>query len=697
MFKAMQMSRQSLWVMSLSIMTLMSCTNDDFESSAISCGREISFGVSTQSVGSRSNAPAEATDTFRLVADDPQAQTLLCTAETAPMSDAVSRATSVTSADRITEIGVIAHASWYTPLLMANDLYKRNADGVYQSTDVRYWIDDASATVDFYAFAPYSPSGMTFPTSKDDRQVEYTVPTESENQQDVMLAVSKGIKGNHNKAVGLPFKHLLAGVRVNFLSIPDNWTIKSVELEEVYSNGSLDFTADSPTWAPSGATTTVTSTNGDKTETLFMLLPQTGGATLKIVANDGTTDKTYTKNLGSSNWSMGNITTYSITITNYSFEIEETPLLDAYYILYHTSITANNIPANISWTVSFKSTDNAAITIQRTEDINTYAMQGFWTDKLIDGNTETSARGENSLTLTGSGTFPVSIFIPENINDDKRIINMTITPEGRELPEKEHTFTQLCPAWTSSGFGWEQIDDNETDEYGFRWNRVVYYGYLYTASLIGGSEYRNYCQSVIDQNNAGSYASVETYDYGLARRRFCIKIDYGKLNNLNGIADNRNDGLTNTRNLYSTAGAATTNSFEETVKLILKTEAGHTTEPAFRLGNGQNNEAPAPTGNNINGSPAVGYCIKKNRFNLYKTTSSEGDISVTPIINESDINWYLPAIDQFLDIPTNIQSSIVTGDCWSSTAVLNASDAYLGNGTVSSRLSNHKVRAARNR
>lgn len=693
---AMQTLRYGITLIVSAALTLASCSQDDMVSTPDAKGRQICFDSGVTPFTRSAATEAAPADSFSLVADCADAPKLHCTTETVPMDAAVSRASTVTTGEQISRIGVIAHASWYAPLLMNNDCYTRNSYGVYQSPDIRYWIDDASATVDFYAFAPYSPSGMTFPTSKDDKQVEYTVPTESENQQDVMLAVSKGIKGNHNKAVDLSFKHLLAGVRIKFLSIPDNWTIKSVALEGVYNSGSLDFTADSPTWTPSGTTTTATSSKSDKTETLFMLLPQTGGATLTIVVNDGTSDKTYTKDLGAFNWVMGNITTYSITITNYSFEIEESPLLDAHYVLYQTNITANNIPADISWTVDFSSTDNADITVQRTDDINSYAKQGFWTDKLIDGNTETSARGESSLTLTGSGTFPVSIFIPENINDDNRVINMAITPEGKKTPEKEHTITQLCPAWTSSGFGWEQIDGNETDDFGFKWDRIAYYGYVYTASLVGGSTYRDYCQSVIDQNNAGSYASVETYDYGWARRRFCIKIDYSKLNNLTGIADSRNDGLTNTRNLYSKAGAATTNSFEEAVKSILKTENGHTTEPAFRLGNGQVNEAPAPTGNNINGSPAVGHCIKKNKFNLLKTTSAT-DVSVTPIIYESDINWYLPAIDQFSDIPTNIQSPIAAGDCWSSTAVLNASDAYLGNGTVSSRLSSHKVRAARNR
>ena len=167
-----------------------------------------------------------------------------------------------------------------------------------------------------------------------------------------------------------------------------------------------------------------------------------------------------------------------------------------------------------------------------------------------------------------------------------------------------------------------------------------------------------------------------------------------------GNASDRNEGQLNTKNLLNLIGsAAITGAFEKVVSEIKKTETGKENQPAFRLGDGGWNEAPMWTGDVINGSPAVGDCVKKNRYNLLQTTKTVagGDtmLELSPFINDEDIVWFLPAVDQFSTLPSAVASSIVPGDCWSSTAVTDGENAYLGNGSTDERLIEHKVRAVR--
>lgn len=698
---------------------VVSCSEEDVKTSpdAIS-GRQICFdtGVIPVSRGEAESVPA---DTFCLVADCADIPVLHCTGETEPMSVAApSRASDATLGDiEQSGFGVIAYASWYEPLLMDNDHYKRNASGIYQSQNVRYWIDDHDAEVGFYAFFPHNTKGLTLPDDKASTDLSYTVPATASEQTDILLAVSKGIVSdyigadNQYQPVPLTFRHLLAGVRVRFADIPDGWKIKSVSFSGLHLSGTLDFAADNPQWTYTDAAGGVISTDNPSAETLFTALPTVTASqtsqevTLTVVVDDGTpAGRSYSSRL-TAVWKMGNKTTYTININNYQFSIENTTDIDAHYVILTTDIKAEGVRADKNWTVTCETSGEPSdVSIQLQSEMNEYSRLGFWTDKLYEESTNSepkgSARGAKTLELTGSGSFPVAIFVPENTGEVTRDIRLTVKIDGKT--EKELLIRQLCPAWAGN-IGWEQIDDNETAQYGFKWDRVAYYAYLYTADTRAEREsYSAYCQSVIDNNQAGNYASVDHFSYNLVARRYCIKIEYGKLNTYVGNASDRNEGQLNTKNLLNLIGsAAITGAFEKVVSEILKTETGKENEPAFRLGNGGWNEAHEPTGNVINGSPAVGDCVKKNRYNLLQTTKTVagGDtmLELSPFIKEDDIVWFLPAVDQFFHLPlsSTVVSPVEPGDCWSSTAVTDGENAYLGNGSPVDRLENHKVRAVR--
>ncbi len=692
----MQLQRYGIGLLTLSALLLSattSCTSDDDPADVhVSTRRQISFDPAYLPA-SRGMAEATVTDTFSLVATE--APVLYCTELTESMEAPLSRATVIESPDAITDMGVIANASWYGPLLMNNDHYQRDASGNFVSPDVRYWVDDATSSVTFYAFSPYNAAGLTLPTEKTSTSLSYTVPATADEQQDLTLAVNT-VAGNYNAAVPLKFNHLLTNTKVHFADIPQGWQVRSVSFSNLNTAGTLDFAATTPSWTYTDAATSTVSAQTSGTNVDFMLLPQTSPVTLTVVVSDGTNDISYSHELSTDNWRAGRRNTYSISMWNYQFSLTTSTDADAHYVIYKTSINADNVPAGKKWTVTCN-TPGVDATIQRQSDINTFAADGFWTDRYYDGSTTNrgaSARGDKSLTLNGSGTFDVAVFVPENTGTEPRDIVLSIQVEDKSTPEDDLTFRQLNPAWVG-GNGWEQIDDNDSDFYGFKWNRLAYYVYVYNNGFGDHSSSNNeaYCQQIIDENNAGSYAKTERRWTGRGYR-WCIRIDYSSLSTLVGIATSSDNGLSNTINLNHRAGSASTGSFETVLANIKKTESGHETEAAFRLGNGSDN-IPAPTGDNITGAPAIGHCLKKNRYNLLQTRAVDGELAITPFINDDDIVWYLPAVDEFSTLPSDVVSPIVPSECWSSTAVGDASNAYFGNRSTADRLTTHKVRAIR--
>ena len=681
-----------------------SCADDFFQSdeNTFYSGSAIAFSATESTERSNVSRRYEPIDTITFIDESDDTQTLHCETYEMPLTSTTpTRVLPTVEASNIEQIGVIADASWFEPRLMDNDLYSRDNNGVYKSEDIRYWIDDADASIDFYAFSPYNPKGLTLPKEKGSAILTYTVPASTDDQADLMLAVNKGVSADYGQTVGLEFKHLLAGVKFN-LKYPSNSTVTEVSLSGLTNSATLDFSVENPSWSD-GSDHNLRVTDGEIANSAqFMVLPQTmtdaQPVTLSITVEYGPDDvRTYSHTITAGEWRMGINTIYEITITNYSFRLTEVTPADAHYVIYRTDVIAENLPDGTEWTITCSASDDANVSIQNQDDLNTFAQQGFWTDEIIEGSNHTSARGDKSLTLSGNGTFPVAIFMPENATDNNRSVTLNIRVNGKDKDEKPLEITQLHPAWTNSGFGWEQTDDNINGEYGFKWNRVLYYGYVYNNGIgeHSSSNNRAYCQQVIDDNNAGEYAEPYQYNSGFLQTRWAIKIDYGKLTDISSIAYNNDDGLNNTKGLFNYGGAAATNSFVDAIESIKKTENDHETENAFRLGNGSSGEAPAPEGDPITQSTAVGECIKKNRYNIRREIS-QGNISLTPTISDEDIVWYMPAVGQFSSIPGEIVDPITAAGCWSSTCVDDRANSYLGNGTQADRLTTHSIRAVRN-
>lgn len=597
------------------------------------------------------------------------------------------------------------------------DYYFRNVaftatDGLWTSDPPYWWLSD-NTHFTFYGYAPSDARGVTFIADETDWQpkIIYRVPSDAGQQSDLVFNTSvPEYISSGNRTVPLTMAHALASI--SFITGDDmqRGRIAAVRLRNVIGSGTLNlangqWTLDDDITVDCAANVNIQSGDnveitGDAANTCFMLIP--GSCTsqteveLDITLPDGT-KSTFAAPLSSA-WEAGK--KYQYTVTLYPrLNIDLLPdTQDAHYVIARTHVDASGLASGQSWQLTAAASDGADVTLLHEEQVNDFQKQGFWIDEIVENGTRTNARGTASI--TGSGSAFVYIFLPENVSDENRQISLSLKIEGSAREADRKTFGQYHPAWTSSGHGWEQTDDTEA-EFGFDWNYTVSYGYRYSAFSLGGnSTYRNYCQSIIDENNAGAYASVDTYTYAFMRIRYCITIDYSKLSLLD-YSNSRSDGLNNTLEMNKLAGVAVTNSFETVLQNILKTESGHESEEAFVKGDGTSGNPPAPTGTEIQGSPAIGECLKKNRYTLLKTTTAidgQANTAYTPQIADSDIKWYLPAADQFDALPAEVSDPIIPGECWTSNADLSSNaNAFLGNNALSPRLSRHKIRACRNR
>jgi hypothetical protein len=582
-----------------------------------------------------------------------------------------------------------------------------NSTWVYDSGKIYYWPGDAF-TLDFYAVAP-----ADVVTSKDVRyedddtrnEFTYIVPSSPDKQQDLMVASVTNVLGNHNDAVGLAFKHICTSIQFVVSNIPSKASITAVRLKGIKNSGTYSY--DTKSWTLGSDTLNSQGLTIDD-DNCFIMLPQdfetSSEATVEVVLSEPDKDdatktntKTYSAKLAGSSWPMGQKVRYSIDIdAEYTFQLTGlSATVDAHYVIVETAIGSNNFLDGKSWSISV---DNDA-TILYEKDANEFIKEGYWTDKYQD--TGESARGTSEIEgedtkQNGKGVY---ILIPENTGTESRDITVTININKK-------LFTTYKINQLAAVKGWEQIDEGEKAEFGFSWNRKanLIYPFNYTPGLFRESEdekaYREYCQSVIDDNEAGVYAELKSqYFTWKVGYRYYIAIDYTKLGTSLG-SDSQTDGLSNTKTLKSNAGTSASKSFEDILLSIKKSDGSG--EAAFRYPNETEQRWDnlfATEGENSITSAAIGQCLKKNKYNLKKSTTTADGSTFTgysPTLATENIVWYMPAVDEFNSAPSSVKDAITPSECWSSTiSTEDATVAYLGNGDTASRTSPHKIRAKR--
>ena len=706
----------------ISCFLLFSCNNDDFPdngnkgNTGESCDY-ICFGMSPdENARTRGNAgnngSGYTSDRFVLRAGD-SADTLCVRAIVSDGIDGsafegetpVTRGISVTKENFYESFHVLAY--WKKGGTLVGEQFYMDEDvteqgsNIWSSANTYYW-PGTGHTFLFYAWAPTNATNLSTPSSPTSTTLGYTVPADVTDQQDILVATTAEIVGNYNSTLPLSFRHICTAVKFTTGSQMQPGTIKSVALKGVLNSGTYDMANDS--WALDAATGDFSqsldkSMSGSETsgseitteEGTFMMLPQTlpENAMIEVVFNDGTTgtERTFTASVAGTEWPQGKTVTYRLSISpEYEFRLEdEDKTLDAHFEIFKTNLIVEGLSDDQSWTVKapdFGTTSTLdVVTIQAQADMNTYsAGQGFWTDRylqqsgsnLVDNG---SARGGQTYSNTGNGTFPIAIFVPENVSEATRNIELTIQLNGEDTGQTIN-IPQLSPSWFGN-LGCERIEGDPAP-WGFYWDedyKLIYdltacdqtsrediYDYVtWTTTLKALSE--NWLVGWIIRAIFGdnipdlSYVNVDRTDISTGwfpnYIANTVTINLGQLQP-DDIALSDTDGQTNTRDVYNYEGiqyAATLISRLEAVSgYVLKTE-GEGINPTY------------------NASIA---CMRYlNSWNI--TPVDDGNL-LTLTNDDRNPSWYLPARGEVSGIAD--ADYPLSGEYWSSTSLNNNTQAY---------------------
>lgn len=609
--------------------------------------------------------------------------------------------------------------------------FTRGSDGIYRSAKPYLWLD-AATTLDFFTVANHTESFMPNFNEAGDHitSFDYTVPANAAEQPDLLVAENFGVAGNSEASVPLEFKHILSAVNFKVGSKVVSGTIKSIKLKGVYNKGT--YLLDEGQWVdrtvdrtvedngefkvplPEGGVA-VTAGAGENTfvsTTSFMMIPQQlyTGAEVELVFHDNTlnNDVPLRASIQGDVWAMNTTTNYLINI-NGDYGLEIIPLdkvIDSHYVITKVEVSSD-YPI---WQLNVSTNDGASVTVQPEAEVNTLAKQGFWTDKVVSKSgteyviTSESARGTANCSGSRVSGQIVYVFIPENVSGAVREITLTLIGAGSEsaatktLTLEQHSVKWIDPTgkgntdeyWGAEllleggqvdwGFCWDGLNatfimnqggasyNPETDEYGAGNIPAGQRKKILPAMELAGIDVSKMSTHIYDENGKKEIPNPNyDKDYYIqvassGHHQYFIRIDLSKVGNI-GVAEDYDNGWQNTDELYHFEGIGVLSQLIEFCK-----SWGDITNPDGRANMLQNSL-----------DYAAMYAMKRNKFYYYEELIPDvGKSMIIPVIFDSDINWYLPAKDQF---PTLMQSNWGqvfnwNDSYWTSTAYLDDSSDY---------------------
>lgn len=711
--------------------SLFSCSSDDFLDKAETNTDGISFGVSTENGAStRANNSADGYTAARYTLRSDNSADTLCVR--AVVTDGIGNDNAGRPATRAAmqtsmynDFKVVAavkeNGNVGTQYYMDDVATKTGTNWV--PSKVYYW-PGSNRQLRFLAWAPTDASFQSVPNNPNATTLQYTTPAEAKNQRDIVAAATGFISNPSNDAtctpVGLQFKHLCTAVIIKTGEQMTAGTIKSVSLKGVKNSGTYDMV--SSAWTLNGTTTnftispnqatTSTTPNGtylNAGESTFMLLPQTLGADSKLEVafhdNISGRDRILSASLNGAEWPMGKTVTYRLSITpEYELNIDNvSEFVDAHYVIEPIKISLSNLDSNTKWTLSAKIDgevyNGTDVSVQLSNDVLSVVKEGFWIDKYVEIKrndngeiisktlTNQSARGTATVTGTGNLETNAYVFIPENIGNSDRNITITLKVEGTsDADAATKTIIQKCPSWNGGNVGYERFEENNGGNYpfGFSWDRKK--TYIYDGFL--GLLFKWIAQSY-QTSETKKYVSIDWYISGFFVSKATVIIDYGQLNESLDVGMSKDNGLANTRQLYTFKGIGSISEMETALDNI-------------HIGKYTWQEKKEEGGDYLTVKNfAAKMAVMKNKFNVEKREQKDKDgntvIFYVPDIEEKDILWYLPASNEQMGI-TDTEYPLL-GTYWSSTAAQANKQAYVYSSESSSietdRMATHKIRAAR--
>lgn len=680
--------------------SLFSCSSDDFFGKPESGSTNgISFGVSTEnSAATRANKTDDGLTVARYTLRSDNSADTLCVR--AVVTDGIgnnankpaTRAAMQTSMyDKFNVVAALKeNGTIGTQLFMNETATKTNTNWVPAHT---YYWPGSNRQLRFLAWAPTDAVFQSVPNSPNTTTLQYTTPAEAKNQRDLVAAATDFIDSPANNGtctpVSLNFKHLCTAVIIKTGETMTAGTIKSVSLKGVKNSGTYDMVnsawtlTDSKadfTISPNQATTSTTPNGTDLNagESTFMLLPQTLGADSKLEVefhdNISGKDRILTASLNGAKWPMGKTVTYRLSITpEYELKFTSTPdIVDAHYDIIPIKVNTEYVQGN--WTIK---SNQPWVTIKSA--LTTYEQSGYWLKATGDyadycGSEKVPVERQQTLDKTGNGETTLYLFVEENNSTKDRTVTLTLSINGVDFATAD--IVQKCPIWQGD-IGWEVLEDDETFPFGFKWDRKVTYQKKGFNFISGSIEAWWIKQTFKKQPNnfwewIASIFVPQTVPYvtvSNSGNTVTFTVDYSEMDEISAISTD--DGLENTWNLYSHVGGT---SFEGE-KFI----AGRGYTVTSQSGS---NEIPKVF--------AALYAIKLNAFDVHKGgEQNKITYAITP--EKTDINWYLPASNQFSGAVG------LNGKHWSSTGIRDNSNAYTWDASPQStpRMDLHKVRAVR--
>ena len=713
--------------------SLFSCSSDDFFGKPESESTNgISFGVSTEnSAATRANKTDDGLTVARYTLRSDNSADTLCVR--AVVTDGIGN-----NANKPATRAAMQTSMYNDFKVVAAVKENGNVGSQYYMNDVAtktgtnwvpahtYYWPGSNRQLRFLAWAPTDAVFQSVPNSPNTTTLKYTTPAEAKNQRDIVAAATDFIDSPTNNGtctpVSLNFKHLCTAVIIKTGEQMTAGTIKSVSLKGVKNSGTYDMVnsawtlTDSKadfTISPNQATTSTTPNGTDLNagESTFMLLPQTLGADSKLEVafhdNISGRDRILSASLNGAEWPMGKTVTYRLSITpEYELNIENTSeMLDAHYIVEPIKVKIGNLEPNAKWTITAKIDGeiyngiDVSVLLDNPEDgaLNV-AKQGFWIDKYVEIKrndegeiiskklTNQTARGTATVTGTGNLETNAYVFIPENIGNTDRNITITLKVDGSsDADAYKKTITQKCPSWNGNNVGYERFEkDNEgIYPFGFLWDRKVEYSYQGFLALLFKWVANSYKTADVD------YLTTK-YTFQLWFKSITTAtIDYTAINNSLNVGMNTEDGLENTKKLYTFKNIGSISELEN--------DFDNLTILGYKWQNKKTEGGHYETVKNF----AAKMAVMRNKFNIEKREQKDPEgnkvIFYVPDIEENDIVWYLPASNEQKGI-TDTEYPL-SGTYWSSTAADDNTHAYVyssgGESVIGERMATHKIRAAR--
>ena len=343
-----------------------------------------------------------------------------------PDRGVLTRATPIKDVNMYESFGVSAYSytgSWSedkTPNYFYNATASKS-DGGYTLSSTHYW-PGSSYKMKFFAYAPtantqYVLSGRTQAGSP---TISVTIPSDVNDQKDLLVAKTDELAGNTNTAVALSFNHALTAIRFVCGDDMQVGTVKSVSLKNVYSKGTYNM--GTQTWSDLDTPATFSQTldkvtTGTPDEALtseaqtFMMVPQTlpDGAQLEVVFTDNSSiDHTLTADIKGTSWPVGKTVTYKISSSsiNWSYTLTVSGPADFTYTggTQPYSVTSyrentKGVQEAAPWTAQYSVDNGVSWTDTRPEWLTAFTASGA-------GGTSAQPYDATVSVQTGTDTFP---------------------------------------------------------------------------------------------------------------------------------------------------------------------------------------------------------------------------------------------------------------------------------------------------